>query len=171
MNGEFTLIDGAIGIVLAVAVVRGLTIGLIRESFSIAALGAAIVAVRYFAEPLGAWLTEVTDGETGPFPPVWMAGTALAIGVSFAVAGVGYLIRRGARLVGLSWADRIGGGALGAAEGLVVALLIVVGTTFVMGRQHPIVSDSRSIVAYDALREYIEQSDAELPHVAAPGQR
>lgn len=169
MNGQFTLIDGVIGVVLAIAMLRGTMIGLIRESFSIAALGAAIVAARYGAEPVGAWLVEVTDGETGPFPPTWMAGTVLAIGAAFGVAGTGFLIRRGAKWAGLNWADRIGGGVLGAAEGTVVAMLIVIGTTFVMGRQHPVVSGSRSVAAYDAVRAYVDETGRELPSVAAPG--
>jgi len=165
--GSITLIDGVVGTVLLVAVVRGVWIGLIRESFSIAALAAAVLAARYGAARGGAWLTEVTGGETGPFPPEWVAGTALAIGAAVTVAAVGYFVRRGARLVGLSWADRIGGGALGAAEGVVVAMLIVLGATFVVGRQHPVVSDSRSLAAYDALRSYVEEGADRLPDVAS----
>jgi uncharacterized membrane protein required for colicin V production len=164
------MIDAVIGAVLLVAVLRGLTIGLIRESFSIAALGAAVLAARYGAEPGAAWLIEVTGGETGPFPPTWVAGTALAIGAAFGVAAIGYAVRRGARLVGLSFVDRLGGGALGAAEGAVVALLVVLGTTFVIGRDHPVVSGSRSLAAYDALRAYWdERAPEDLPEVAAPG--
>ena len=171
MNAEYTLIDVAVGIVMLVAVLRGLMIGLIRETFSIAALGAAVLAVRYGAAPAGEWLTDVTGGETGPLPPAWMAGTGLAIVASFSVAIIGYAIRRSARRVGLSWADRIGGAALGAAEGAVVALLIVMGASFLIGREHPSVSDSRSLAAYDAVREYLAESGTELPDVAAPGQR
>jgi len=163
---DLTLIDGVVGAVLLVAIVRGLFIGLIREAFSIASLAAGVLAARYGAAPGGAWLTDVTDGRTGPVPPEWMAGVGLAIGAAVAVAAVGYLVRRGARFAGLSWADRVGGGALGAAEGLVVALLIVLGTTFAIGRQHPVVADSRSIAAYDALRTYVERNAGDLPDVA-----
>ena len=42
--------------VLSIAVLRGLFLGLIREAFSLAAIGAACVAVRWFAEPAAAWL-------------------------------------------------------------------------------------------------------------------
>jgi uncharacterized membrane protein required for colicin V production len=165
---SMTLVDGVVGTVLAVAIVRGVWIGLIRETFSIAALGAAVLAARYGAAPGGAWLTEATGGETGPFPPEWMAGTGLAIGAALGVAAIGAFVRRGARWVGLSWADRALGGALGAAEGIVVGMLIVLGTTFAIGRQHPVVQESRSLAAYDALRDYVERSTSDLPDVAAP---
>lgn len=168
-DASVTLIDGILGGVLLVALVRGVWIGLVRESFSIASLGAAVLAARFGAAPGGAWLTEVTGGETGPFPPTWVAGTALAIGAAVAVAAVGYFVRRGVRFVGLSWADRIGGGALGLAEGVVVGALIMLGTTFAIGRQHPVVADSRSLVAYDTLRAFVDEQGSELPKVAAPG--
>ena len=168
-SGSVHWIDLIVGSVMIVAVLRGLFIGLIREGFSIAALGAAVLAARYGAEPGAAWLTEVTGGETGPLPPVWMAGTALALAAALGVGTIGYLVRRGARFVGLSWADRLGGGALGAAEGAVVATLIVLGTTIVVGRDDPIVSESRSLAAYDTLRAYVDEGSEALPNVAAPG--
>lgn len=167
-DSSFTLIDGIVATVLVVAALRGLFIGLIRESFSIASLGAAVVAARYGAEPVGAWLTDFTGGETGPVPPTWIAGAALAVGAAVGVAGVGYFVRRGARIVGLTWVDRLAGSALGAAEGVVVAMLIILGTTFAIGRQHPALSESRSLAAYDALRAYAEQRAPALPDVAAP---
>ena len=169
MNGDFSLVDGAVGLVLVVAILRGLAIGLIRETFSMAALGAAVLAARYGAPPLGAWLTQVTGGETGPVPPNWIAGTVLAVIAAFAVGGLGYLIRRGVKLVGLSWADRIGGGALGALEGLVIGLLIVMGLSFFFGRNHPSIRDSATLTIYDELRQYADQHGASLPSVASPG--
>lgn len=167
-GASMTLIDGIIGGLLIVAIARGVWIGLVRESFSIASLGAAILAARYGAAAGGAWLTDVTGGQTGPIPPNWLAGTALAIAAAIAVATVGHFIRRGVRLAGLSWADRIGGGALGFAEGVVVATLIMLGTTFAIGRQHPVVSESQSLTAYDAMRAYVAQPASGPPDVAAP---
>jgi len=165
---SMTLIDGVLGGLLLLAIARGVWIGLVRESFSIAALGAAILAARYGSAAGGAWLVEVTGGQTGPIPPTWLAGTALAIGAAVAVATVGHFIRRGVRLAGLSWADRIGGGALGFAEGVVVATLIMLGTTFAIGRQHPVVSESQSLTAYDAMRAYVAEQADTPPDVAAP---
>ena len=168
MIGELSLVDAAIGLVLLIAIARGLMIGLIRETFSMAALGGGVLAARYGAAPLGAWLTRVTGGETGPVPPNWIDGTVLAILAAFAVAGLGYLIRRGVRLVGLSWADRLGGGALGALEGLVIGLLIVMGVSYFFGRNHPSLRDSSTLAIYDQLRNYADEHGASLPSVAAP---
>lgn len=171
MIEEYSWIDIAIGLIFLIAFIRGLAIGLIRETFSIAALGAAVVAVRYGATPLGDWLTRFTGGETGPVPPNWIAGTALAITAVFGIAALGYLIRRGVRLVGLSWADRIGGAALGALEGLVIALLIIMGLSLLMGRDHPSIAHSASLKAYDSLRHQLARHGAALPEVGSSGQR
>ena len=171
MIQDYSWIDLAIGLVFLVALIRGLAIGLIRETFSIAALGAAVVAVRYGATPLGDWLTGFTGGETGPIPPHWIAGTALAIAAVVGVAAVGYLIRRGVRLVGLSWADRIGGAALGALEGLVIALLIIMGISLLIGRDHPSIAHSASLKAYDSLRQQLARHGAALPEVGSSGRR
>jgi predicted ABC-type transport system involved in lysophospholipase L1 biosynthesis ATPase subunit len=56
---ELSTIDGIILAVLLLALVRGVLIGLIRETFSIAALGGACIAVLYAAAPAAHMLGEV----------------------------------------------------------------------------------------------------------------
>ena len=60
--------------VLAIAVLRGLWIGLVREVFSIAALAAAVFAFRALREPVAALIAERT-----PWDP--LVATAAAGGV------------------------------------------------------------------------------------------
>ncbi len=49
-------VDLAALAILIAAVVRGLFIGMIREVFSLAALAAACIAVRFGAAPAGDWM-------------------------------------------------------------------------------------------------------------------
>ncbi len=139
--------------VLSIAVLRGLFLGLIREAFSLAAIGAACVAVRWFAQPAAAQLEALTDGRIGSFAAPWLAGAGVAIAAAAAVAITGRLLRRGARAAGLGMLDRAGGALLGAAEGaLVVAVGLVLATT-VLGRSHPLIGGTRSLVALERVEE------------------
>jgi uncharacterized membrane protein required for colicin V production len=155
--------------VLAIAVLRGLFLGLIRESFSLAAIGAACIAVRWFADPAAVWLDAVTDGRVGPLAAPWIAGAGVAIAAAAAVAIAGRLLRSGARAVGLGMFDRAGGALLGAAEGaLVVAVLLVLATT-VLGREHPVFHGTRSLAALERVED--AAAGARDPNVAAPPPR
>jgi uncharacterized membrane protein required for colicin V production len=155
--------------VLGIAVLRGLFLGLIREAFSLAAIGAACVAVRWFATPAAAELERATDGRVGDLAAPWIAGAGVAIAAAAAVAILGRVLRRGARAVGLGLVDRAGGALLGAAEGsLVIAVLLVIGTA-VLGRDHPVLEGTRSLAAL----ERVEAVAAEVRDVdvAAPPRR
>ena len=57
----------------------------------------------------------------------------LMVALIAVVALIGRVLRRGARLVGLSWADRIGGAALGTVEGVVIAMVVVLGASWIVG--------------------------------------
>ena len=162
-------VDVAALAILAIAVLRGLLIGAIRESFSLAALAAASLAVRFGANPAASWLAENAPVDLGQFGAKIAAGALIAIGVVFGVAIVGRFVRRGARLAGLGAADRLAGSALGAAEGaLVVGLLLLLGITLV-GRDHPALADSRTLEAFEHVEELARGGLHTLPPIAAPG--
>lgn len=166
---SFSLLDIVVVSILGLAMLRGFAIGLIRESFSIGALGAAFVTVRLFAAPSAGWLTAATQGQIGAAAAPWLTGIAIGIGTVAAVAFIGSWLRKGAHAAGLSWADRIGGSALGAAEGALVAGLIVMGTTYALGREHPAIDSARSVEAFDEARAFVLEQRDDLPAVAAPG--
>lgn len=149
--GEIHPLDLVVGTILGVALLRGLFLGLIREAFSIAALGGACVTARLFAAPAGDWLVAVSGGFVDPSVAPWVAGAALAVATIAAVASVGRLLQRGARAAGLGWADRAGGAVLGAAEGALVAGIVLLVASAAMGRDHPLLADSRSLSALDEL--------------------
>jgi uncharacterized membrane protein required for colicin V production len=167
-DGTFTWLDGAVLGVLVIAMLRGLFIGLIREGFSIASVAAGVLAARIFTAPAAELLVELSEGEISAGVAPWIMGTVLAITTIAVVALIGRVLRRGARLVGLSWADRIGGAALGTVEGVVVAMVVVLGASWIVGRAHPQIAASRSLEAYDIVRTFVDENRGTLPDVAAP---
>ncbi|MFP6641520.1 MAG: CvpA family protein [Myxococcota bacterium] len=170
MDGDsaLTSLDGIVLAILIIAVARGVFIGLVRESFSIAALAAAVIAIRYATNPAGDWLHTLSGSTISPQISFWIAGGVIAVCTVILVALVGRIVRKGLHMAGLSWADRIGGAAIGASEGLIIAMLLVLGATWAFGRDHPVIAQSRSLEAYDQVRTYLSENES-LPNVATPG--
>ncbi len=163
-------IDGIAAAILVVACARGLFRGLIGEAFSLAGLAAACLAARFGAVPLGHWLQDVTGGALGIAAP-WIAG-ALLVALSIALVTVAARwLRRGAAAAGLGWADRLGGGALGAAEGALMVVALLLALSWVLGRDHPSLASSRSLAAFEQLEDAVASRDGSLPEVAAPPRR
>lgn len=154
---------------VALAMLRGLFRGLLRESFSIAAVAAAVFAVKLFYAPVAEWLIQTTDGGVGPTAAPWAAGALLTVATVGTVALIGRVARRGARTVGLGWADRLGGAALGTAEGVLVASILIGLIGYVVGREHPVLVESRSLHAFEDLERFAESGDlGELPEITLP---
>jgi membrane protein required for colicin V production len=151
--------------VLAMAVLRGLWIGLVREAFSLAALATAVFAVRRFAEPIAAELT--TRYHLNPLVGTAAAGGGVAVAAIVLVALAGRLVRRALDLAGLGLADRVGGAVLGAAEGALFVALLVFGAVTVLGPSDPMLAGTRSLAAFEAARHWVAGS-ADQREVAAP---
>jgi len=155
--------------IVAIGFLRGLSLGLLREALSIAALGAAVIAVRVWNQPFAHWL----QNPSGPsvrydFAP-WVAGALVAIAVMQAVATFARVMRQGARSVGRGFGDRIGGAALGAAEGMIAVgvLLFVISTA--LGRTHSLLATSRSLAMLDRAAQITDtRAPLTTPDVAAP---
>ena len=161
-------VDILVMAVLGIAVLRGVSRGLIREGFSIAALAGACLLVKLFANPLGARLEMETGGEIAGWAGPWLAGAILSIAAIAAIATVGRFIRRGSRWVGLGWADRAGGAVLGAAEGGLIAVILLVAAAVLLGREHPTLSESRSFAALERMEQIAQSPDPSIADVAAP---
>lgn len=168
---DLSPLDGMALAIALVAVARGLFIGLIREGFSIAALGGACVTVSYANAPAAAWLQTASGGEIGSGAAPWISGAVIAIVTVMVVGMLGRVLKRGAQAAGLGWADRLGGGALGAAEGALVIALIVVAASWLVGRDHPLLAESRTLEAYDEVASFVQSSQGDLPQVATPPPR
>jgi len=162
-------IDALVLGILGVAALRGFFLGLIREAFSLAALGAAYIVVRVGNPTATAWLGQAAGESIGPALAPWIAGVALAVATIATVVFLGRLLRRGARWAGLGWADRVGGGVLGLAEGALVAAILLTVASTLLGRDHTFLARSGSLRAYEELQRVAEaRSPEDLPDVAAP---
>lgn len=161
------LIDMIVLTVLFIAIVRGIWIGLIREGSSLAAIGIAIIVTRLLVDPFSARLTELTGGEITGNTAMWIAGVLLVVATIVVLGFVARLLRRGAEAAGLGWADRLGGGALGAAEGAIVAAVLVTIALWLVGPDHVTTEGARSIELVEELQSMRESG--KLPSVASPG--
>lgn len=166
--GNLTLLDNVLLTIMALMIARGLYIGLIREGFSIAALGSGLIAIRYGIEPASAVIENASAGRIGSTTSMWIAGALIGIVVVAAVASVGKFLRRGAHAVGLGFADRVGGGIVGAAEGALACAVILLGAIFVIGEDAPLIANSRSAELLEHLQRTLSQADLPLPPVATP---
>lgn len=166
-------IDYVLAGIMAIAVLRGVGRGLLRETFSMGSVAVAVIAVRFYYVDVSEWLLKLTEGEIGEMAAPWIAGILLTVAAIGATALVGRLARRSARTVGLGWADRAGGALLGTAEGLLVVGVVVGLVGYFMGREHPVLAESRSLAYFEQLEQMAQSGelpelDLPLPQVAAP---
>jgi uncharacterized membrane protein required for colicin V production len=154
--------------ILGLALLRGLAIGAIREAFSLASVAAAVVMVRLFTTPIAAWLLEVTELDLGSLGARIAGGGLVAVATMATMAGIGRMLRRGARVMGLGIVDRLAGGALGAAEGVLVSAILLLALSAVLGANHPTLARSRSLAALGALERTALPDDPAEEQVASP---
>lgn len=166
--GGLAPIDLAALAILGIAALRGMFLGLVRESFSLASLGVAYAAVLLYTRPIAAWLEAFTHGRVGTLVAPWLAGGGIMIlGIAGTVV-LGRLGKRGARMAGLGWIDRAGGVVLGSAEGLLVVGVVLSIAGALLGNEHPAIARSRSVAAFHRLQAYAATGNWPLPDVASP---
>jgi membrane protein required for colicin V production len=158
---EFESVDIIVGTIIGIACLRGFFLGLIREAFSLASLGAAYIAVQAFVGPVAKWVGEIADGRISEALEPWVAGALLVLVTIGVVTTIGRIVRRGARAVGLGFVDRVGGGMLGATEGVLVVAVLIMLFGDRVGRDHPAIADSRTL----AVLEHMELVAQEAPRV------
>jgi uncharacterized membrane protein required for colicin V production len=166
--GEFDSVDIIVGTVIGIACLRGFFLGLIREAFSLASLGAAYLAVRAFVGPVAAWVGEISEGQISPAFEPWVAGALLVLVTIGVVTTIGRIVRRGARAVGLGFVDRVGGALLGATEGVLVVAVLAVLVTDHIGRDHPAIAHSRTLAALEQMELLAHQAPPAQIDVASP---
>jgi uncharacterized membrane protein required for colicin V production len=166
------VLDIIVGSIMALAIVRGLFVGMIREGFSVGAIGAVVLGIVYGSQPAGLWLDTATAGEIGGQPAKWIGGVMVGVSAGVVVGALGRYLRRGARIVGLGMADRVGGGAIGAAEGALIATIVILGANKMFGPEHPAVFNSQSVAMMSRVEYAMETGDITpltegLPSVAS----
>lgn len=144
-------VDVIVAAIVAIAALRGLFLGLVREAFSLAAIAAAYLAVRMFVDPAANWLFEVSGGQITWGMAPWVGGALLVVFTFGVFTGVGRILRRGVRSVGLGFVDRLGGAMLGTGEGVLVVTLLLMLAGDRLGWDHPALTDTRTIAALEQL--------------------
>jgi len=166
---EIQPLDIVVAAIIAAATLRGFFVGFVKEGFSIAAVGGAYLAVQLFTWPAADWLQHVSNDDIGPGVAPWVAGACLGIGTATAIVILGRGLRRTLRVAGLSWADRAGGGFLGAAEGVLVAGILLALGSEILGRDHPAFADTVSLAAMEEFEQLAEESEIDIDVASPPG--
>jgi len=165
---EFESVDIVVGTIIAIACLRGFFLGLIREAFSLASLAAAYMAVRAFVGPVTGWVGEISGGRINAALEPWVAGALLVLVTIGAVTTVGRIVRRGARAVGLGFVDRVGGGLLGATEGVLVVVVLIMLVGDRIGRDHPAIANTRTLAALEQMELLASEAPPAEIDVASP---
>ena len=166
--GALAPVDAAVLGILAIAALRGLGLGVVRETLSLGSIGVAYVAVVLYTGRVAQWIEHHSGGEVGSLVAPWLAGTAIVVAGIAGTVILGRLGKRGARLAGLGWIDRAGGVVLGSAEGLLVVGVVLSVAGALLGNDHPAIARSRSVAAFHRFQHYAQSGKWPLPDVAAP---
>jgi membrane protein required for colicin V production len=164
----FESVDIIVGTIIGIACLRGFFLGLIREAFSLASLGAAYMAVRAFVGPIAEWVGEISDGRISEALAPGVAGAHQVLVTIGVVTSIGRVIRRGARAVGLGFVDRAGGALLGATEGVLVVAVLIMLAGDRIGRDHPAIADSRTLAALEHMELLAREAPPVDVDVASP---
>ena len=164
----FESVDIVVGTIIGIACMRGFFLGLIREAFSLASLGAAYMAVRAFVGPVAQWVGEISEGRISEALEPWVAGALLVLVTIGVVTTIGRILRRGARAVGLGFVDRVGGALLGATEGVLVVAVLIMLVGDRVGRDHPAIADSRTLAALEHMELLTRETPPADVDVASP---
>lgn len=172
MGGVIDLVALA---VLGLATLRGLWIGVVREAFSLAALAAAVLAFRALRTPVAEEIAMRTQWD--PLVAAAAAGGVVVVAAIVFVTLVGAIVRRIVSTAGLSFVDRIGGAAVGFAEGALLVGLALFGATEILGPKDPLLSGSRAVALFqewsgrDAAAERSAAAGAHAAFTAPPSAR
>lgn len=121
-----SMLDLVVSLILLLAVVRGLMRGMVDSLFSLAGWILAFVAGKWGASLLAPLLPAAIDM---PSIRYFVAFAVIFLLVLLAVLLLGHVVGAAVRSVGLGSADRVLGGVVGLAKGLV----ILVGLTLAAG--------------------------------------
>lgn len=123
------MVDFILGLFLAALLVRGWRRGLVREVLDLVGLFAGIWIAFRLSGPVGGFLTD----RFGVSPEVAGVGAGIALFLLFGIAMgfAAHYLTKVMKLPGLNIANRVGGGAIAAAWGIAILLVLInVGRAF-----------------------------------------
>jgi membrane protein required for colicin V production len=147
------IIDIIIAIAIVISVVVGLIRGFVKEAISIAALLVAIWAALYFGPAVGdvsqSWLS--SEELQKWFGRVLVFAVILSIG-----ALLGWVLSKIVRWSALSGMDRFLGSVFGAARGILLVAVAIIGGQFAGFDNDPWWSQSRLIPHLEVVADWIK---------------
>jgi membrane protein required for colicin V production len=147
------IIDILIAVAVVISVIVGIIRGFVKEAISMAALLVAIWAALYFGPSVG----EISDSWISSQELKAWFGRVLVFAVILSIGGLlGWGISKLVRLSVLSGMDRLAGSAFGAARGILLAALFVLGGEFAGFDNDPWWQKSILIPHLEVVAEWIE---------------
>ena len=147
------IIDILIAVAVVISVIVGVIRGFVKEAISLAALLVAIWAALYFGPSVG----EISDSWISSQELKAWFGRVLVFAVVLSIGGLlGWGISKLVRLSVLSGMDRLAGSAFGAARGILLAALFVLGGEFAGFDNDPWWQKSISIPHLGVVADWIE---------------
>jgi membrane protein required for colicin V production len=147
------IIDILIAVAVVISVIVGIIRGFVKEAISLAALLVAIWAALYFGPSVG----EISDSWLSSEELKAWFGRVLVFAVVLSIGGLlGWGISKLVRLSVLSGMDRLAGSAFGAARGILLAALFVLGGEFAGFNNDPWWQTSILIPQLEVVAEWIE---------------
>jgi membrane protein required for colicin V production len=147
------IIDILIAVAVVISVIVGIIRGFVKEAISMAALLVAIWAALYFGPSVG----EISDSWISSQELKAWFGRVLVFAVVLSIGGLlGWGISKLVRLSVLSGMDRLAGSAFGAARGILLAALFVLGGEFAGFDNDPWWQKSILIPHLEVVAEWIE---------------
>ncbi|MDZ7758722.1 MAG: CvpA family protein [Desulfovermiculus sp.] len=136
MNG----LDIVFALIIGLTLLRGLWRGAVQEVSSLVALIAGFVLAGRYASEAAAF---VQQGVNNPQIAAGLGYLGLFFAVYLCVVLLGILLRKFLHAVLLGWVDRLGGGFLGLAKGLLISCLLLFILTIFISPRSGWVADSR----------------------------
>jgi len=151
-------LDIAVLIILAVFFIAGFFRGFVRQVFSILAIGGGIAVAMMFFDLLGILLVEKHLIQNNSIANV-ISFILILIFTYIIIQLIGWLIIKLIGTLQLNWADRLGGGILGAVFGIILSVLLIAGLTFFYGEDDSTFKNSITtpylITAYVLIKDSI----------------
>lgn len=147
------IIDIFIAVAIVISVIVGIIRGFVKEAISIAALLLAIWAALYFGPTVG----DISDSWIASEELQSWFGRILVFAVILSVGGLlGWGISKLVRLSVLSGMDRLAGAAFGAARGILLAALFILGGEYAGFNNDPWWQQSILITHLGAVSDWIQ---------------
>jgi membrane protein required for colicin V production len=134
-------LDITVLVILTVFFITGLLRGFVRQVFSILAIGGGIIVAMMFFDLLGFFLVEKQFIQNSSVANV--IGFILILILTYIIIQLlGWAVTKLIGTLQLNWADRLGGGGLGAFFGIIVSVILIAGLTFFYGGDDPVFKNS-----------------------------